>query len=142
MSPFAAAIHACARAILLDLVGPNPARYPLSIRELSDLCSKHGGALLFDFDHHPRSAYCIGGEIVVSGRSSLPHYHEAVLHELVHRLADTERWEPLNRYVRRFADRRPEFLEALATRVGADFAARALRVKKLSAESAGEPMCQ
>jgi hypothetical protein len=108
--------------VLTDLVGSVPAEYPRSLRALCALCEDHGGRPLFEWSIPGDCAYCTRGEIILSAHSNLPTYREAILHELVHRIAPTERWEHLNREAGQFADRRLEFLEALATDVGCTFA--------------------
>lgn len=118
----------CADYILQDLVG-RPGWFPTSLRDLYDLCEHHGGAPLFAWDFPAYYACCYQGEIILSAHSSLSQYREAVLHELVHRLAETERWEPLN-YVAAGREvsrglKRWDFLEMVAERVGRLYAARA-----------------
>ncbi len=84
------------------------------IGSVPDFCECHGGSPLFDPLLTPvNGAMCVDGEIILPLNLSDDRLLGAITHELVHRLAPSERWEELNYLVRPEWDRLV-FLELVA----------------------------
>lgn len=93
--------------------------------DLRYLCNKHSTKLLPD----PNISLREGGKscedcILICPCCTLAQYREIIIHELVHRLADTARWEYLNKHIQGWRYNREEFIEAVARTTGKLFAAQ------------------
>lgn len=115
-STYARDVWACARFIYWDL---SRGKALTAYRELVWLCEKHGGPPLPDPSVSSREgAIYRDGRIHVCTSLELAEYLEAIPHELVHRLADTERWRWLNGIIDGWAYDRYDFREDCARVVG------------------------
>ena len=105
-----AAVLLCQEEILRDLG---------AIRDISELLRLPARySLLCLPDPLTQSAKWDGDAIYLSPHLSLPEIYEAITHEVVHALADTERWAHLNYYIEGWRYDRGLFIETLACRVG------------------------
>lgn len=118
---YAADVLLCALAIYEDLTRSRPV---LGFRDLVRLCEKHGGAPLpASVVSHRQGAIHTDGNILISPGLDLAGYAEAIPHELVHRLAATERYAWLNPLVEGWRYDRRQFRESVARAVGLLFLA-------------------
>ncbi len=105
----------CVDCILTDLRTSSPLRF----HDPEYLCQLHGGKPCVDRTMPPRQrGRCEDGCIIVAPHLTARQYRETLIHELVHRLADTPRWEYLNYKINFIPYNRDEFLENVATSVG------------------------